>query len=65
MRSLALAVDYDGTAATNDVLADSARGGWVAMWWPIETFPYDWWPIRAAASLFDRLAAMHVRTTGV
>jgi hypothetical protein len=36
-------------------------GGWVAMWRPIEVFLYDWWPIRAEARLYDRLAAMLVR----
>jgi hypothetical protein len=36
-------------------------GGWVAMWRPLEVFLYDWWPIRAEARLFDRLAGMHVR----
>jgi hypothetical protein len=36
-------------------------GGWVAMWRPLEIFLYDWWPIRAEARLFDRLAAMPVR----
>ena len=35
--------------------------GWVAMWRPMEVFLYDWWPIRAEARLFDRLAAMPVR----
>jgi hypothetical protein len=35
-------------------------GGWVAMWRPIEIFLYDWWPIRADARLYDRLAAMPV-----
>jgi hypothetical protein len=35
-------------------------GGWVAMWRPLEIFLYDWWPIRADARLFDRLAAMPV-----
>jgi hypothetical protein len=38
-------------------------GGWVAMWRPIEIFLYDWWPIRAEARLFERLAAMPVRIT--
>jgi hypothetical protein len=37
--------------------------GWVAMWRPLEIFLYDWWPIRADAHLFDRLAAMPVRVT--
>lgn len=36
-------------------------GGWVAMWWPMEIFLYDWWPIRSEARLFDRLSAMPVR----
>jgi len=35
-------------------------GGWVALWRPMEIFLYDWWPIRADAKLFDRLAAMPV-----
>ena len=35
-------------------------GGWVAMWRPLEIFLYDWWPIRAQARLYDRLAAMPV-----
>lgn len=40
-------------------------GGWVAMWRPIEIFLYDWWPIRADARLFDRLAAMPIRIVRV
>jgi hypothetical protein len=36
-------------------------GGWVAMWRPLEVFLYDWWPIRAEARLYDRLATMPVR----
>lgn len=36
-------------------------GGWVAMWRPLEVFLYDWWPIRAAARLFDRLSEMPVQ----
>jgi hypothetical protein len=45
-----------------EVLRESLLiGGWVAMWRPLEIFLYDWWPIRADARLFDRLAAMPVR----
>jgi hypothetical protein len=36
-------------------------GGWVAMWGPMEIFLYDWWPIRAEATLADRLSVMPVR----
>jgi hypothetical protein len=31
------------------------------MWRPLEAFLYDWWPIRADARVFDRLAIMPVR----
>jgi hypothetical protein len=30
----------------------------------MEIFLYDWWPIRADARLFDRLAAMPVTLEG-
>lgn len=39
-------------------------GGWVALWRPMEIFLYDWWPIRADARLYDRLAAMPVTLRG-
>ena len=35
-------------------------GGWVALWRPLEIFLYDWWPLRAEASMFDRLSTMPV-----
>jgi hypothetical protein len=40
-------------------------GGWVALWRPLEIFLYDWWPIRAEARLYDRLAAMDVQIVPV
>lgn len=30
--------------------------GWVANWRPIETFLYDWWPLRRRINLYQRLA---------
>ena len=36
-------------------------GGWVAMWRPLETFLYDWWPIVGERRLADRLSRMAVR----
>jgi hypothetical protein len=39
-------------------------GGWVALWRPMEIFLYDWWPIRAEARLFDRLATIPVNVRG-
>ncbi len=38
--------------------------GWVALWRPLEIFLYDWWPIRAEATLLDRLSEMTVRVVG-
>lgn len=36
--------------------------GWVANWKPIETFLYDWWPLKRRRDLYRRLASadMHV-----
>ena len=39
-------------------------GAAVALWRPMEIFLYDWWPIRAEARLFERLAAMPVTLLG-
>ena len=50
-----------GGARLGELLRESLMiGGWVAMWRPLETFLYDWWPIRAEARLFDKLSAMPV-----
>jgi len=34
--------------------------GWVAMWRPMETYLYDWWPIRRRTTVFRKLSAMPV-----
>lgn len=34
--------------------------GWVANWRPIETFLYDWWPVRRRRDLYRRLAIASV-----
>lgn len=55
----ALGVAFGGAAGV--FLQESLIiGGWVAMWRPLELFLYDWWPIRAEAQRYDRLAAMPV-----
>lgn len=57
-----LVAGWTGGGGVGTVLHESLLiGGWVAMWRPLEVFLYDWWPIRAEAKLFDRLAAMPVR----
>jgi hypothetical protein len=35
--------------------------GWVAMWKPLETYLYDWWPVRREWTDLKRLARMRVR----
>jgi hypothetical protein len=35
--------------------------GWVAMWRPMQTYLYDWWPLRAQAHLYRRMSRMPVR----
>jgi len=34
--------------------------GWVALWGPLQTFLYDWWPIVRRRNLYRRLSRMHV-----
>jgi hypothetical protein len=34
--------------------------GWVAMWRPMETYLYDWWPIRRRGKVFRKLSAMPI-----
>jgi hypothetical protein len=34
--------------------------GWVAMWYPINLFLYEWWPIRRKQHLYAKLAQMPI-----
>jgi hypothetical protein len=52
---------YSGEGFAGLLRESLVIGGWVALWRPIEIFLYDWWPIRAQAKLYDRLAGMPVR----
>lgn len=38
-------------------------GSWVALWHPVNIFLFDWWPLRRAARLYDRLSQMTVKVT--
>jgi hypothetical protein len=35
-------------------------GGWVAMWHPLETCLYRWWPLRRTGRIFRKLSTMPV-----
>lgn len=34
--------------------------GWVAMWRPLETYLYDWWPVRRRQRVFLKMSRMPV-----
>jgi len=34
--------------------------GWVAMWRPLQTFLYDWWPIRRHRALLEQISEMPI-----
>jgi hypothetical protein len=38
--------------------------GWVANWKPIQTFLYDWWPVKRRRDLYRRLAKANCEITG-
>jgi hypothetical protein len=38
-------------------------GGWVAMWRPLQTFLYEWWPMVRRGRIFRNLAKSGVRVT--
>jgi hypothetical protein len=35
-------------------------GGWVAMWRPMQTYLYDWWPLRRRGQIFQKMSRMRV-----
>ncbi|MCE9591521.1 MAG: hypothetical protein K8S99_13465 [Planctomycetes bacterium] len=49
------------TTLTDIVRESLLIGGWVAMWRPMEIFLYDWWPIRAEMTIYQRLSTADVR----
>ena len=38
-------------------------GGWVALWRPLESFLYDWWPLLRRGRVYRQLAQAQVRIT--
>ena len=44
-----------------DVLRQSLLiGGWVAMWQPMQTYLYGWWPLRRRRQVYEKLSRMPV-----
>lgn len=54
-------VDKTMTGTLADILKEGLQiMGWVAMWRPIHTFLYDWWPIMGRIRIFAKLRDMDV-----
>jgi hypothetical protein len=50
---------YSGPLA--DLLRQSLIiGGWVAMWQPMQTYLYGWWPLRRRRRIYEKLGRMPV-----
>jgi len=50
-----------GSGTASEIIAEGMLiAGWVAMWRPLETFLYDWWPIRRRGRILGKLAEMPV-----
>jgi hypothetical protein len=54
-------VDEVASRASREILSEGLLIlGWVAMWRPIDTFLYDWWPIRHRQNLLRRILVMPI-----
>lgn len=50
-----------GTGTAYEILQEGLLiSGWVAMWRPIQTFLYEWWPIRNLRTLYHKLSHIKV-----
>jgi hypothetical protein len=60
-----LAADAIGSLGTNagyNIARESLTiVGWVAMWRPLQTFLYDWWPLQRQIHLYQRLSSAHIQ----
>jgi len=50
----------DGSAVVDVAKESLAIGGWVAMWRPLQTYLYDWWPLKDDATVLRSLAKAKV-----
>ncbi len=48
------------TVVNQLVLSSLLIIGWVAMWQPVNTFLYDWWPIRRKMKIYSKIQEMEV-----
>lgn len=55
-----LVAGLDGGTASEIVQEGLLISGWVAMWRPLQTFLYDWWPLRNLRTLYYKLSHIKV-----
>jgi hypothetical protein len=63
--SICLSISELMLRQSNGTLLTLAResltiAGWVAMWRPMQTFLYDWWPLRRLGRIYEKLSRMPV-----
>ncbi len=51
---------HDRATWTSMISESLTIAGWVAMWKPMQTFLYDWWPVLKRERVFARLSKMRV-----
>lgn len=56
-------IPRNGTAWTGYLSESLTIAGWVAMWKPMQTYLYDWWPVRRQRTVFRKLGVMPVQVT--
>jgi hypothetical protein len=50
-----------GSGTASEIMSEGMLiAGWVAMWRPLDTFLYDWWPIRRRGEILGKLAKIPV-----
>lgn len=63
VESIAFALPSDGGVVFSAAKQGLAIVGWVALWKPVNTFLYEWWPLVKRRKLLNILASARVRLT--
>lgn len=58
-------IPRDGSGWAGYLRESLTIAGWVAMWKPMETYLYDWWPVRRRGTVFRKLSTMPVEVMPV
>lgn len=58
----ALSHTFEATGLWSSITKEGlALLGWVAMWYPVNIFLYDWWPIVDRRKIFQKLSEVRIR----